>query len=190
MSNGSDQELTRILRQWADGDLASENQLFDRLYDSLRGLARARLAGERAAHTLQPTALVHEAWIKLSQGASMDWQDRVHFFAVAARVMRQILVDAGRRRQAQKRDDRLLATVGAQGSDGVRDVDLLDLDAALARLEQLQPDQARIVELRYFGGLTIDEVASLTGVSVATVNRGWRAARAWLYLELKAGEAQ
>ncbi len=188
MSKGPGQEVTHILRRWADGDASAEAALFEQLYDGLRALARSRMAAERADHTLQPTALVHEAWIKLSQGVSVDWNDRVHFFAVAARVMRQILVDAGRRRNAQKRDDRLLATVGAQGSDAVGDVDLLDLDEALALLEQLQPDQARIVELRYFGGLNIEEVAALMDVSVATVNRGWRSARAWLYLQLNAGD--
>jgi RNA polymerase sigma factor (TIGR02999 family) len=191
MPEGPSQDVTRILRRWADGDASAEAALFDQLYDSLRALARSRLARERADHTLQPTALVHEAWLKLSQGAAVDWRDRAHFIAVAARAMRQILVDAGRRRRAQKRDGRILPTAGlGLGGHGADAVELLDLDEALQRLEALQPEHARIVELRYFGGLSIEEAAAVMDVSVATVNRGWRAARAWLYLQLKPGHPE
>lgn len=185
MSEQASQELTSILRRWTEGDAAAGSILFEQLYGNLRALARARLAGERSNHTLQPTALVHEAWLKLSEGSAVDWHDRVHFFAVAARAMRQILVDSGRRHNAQKRDGRLLATVGTPGAGAIDEVDVLDLDEALARLEALQPEQARIVELRYFGGLSIEEAAAVMDVSVSTVNRSWRASRAWLYLQLK-----
>ncbi|MFW5816621.1 MAG: ECF-type sigma factor, partial [Wenzhouxiangella sp.] len=134
---------------------------------------------------LQPTALVHEAWLKIAQGEPVDWRDRVHFIAVAARVMRQILVDAGRRRHAVKRDANGLTTVQLQAeAEAPQTVEILDLDNALVELEALDSGQARVVELRYFGGLNIEETAAVMGLSMAKVNRDWRAARAWLYLKL------
>ncbi len=187
MSKGSSHELTIILRQWADGKPGAEAALLEEVYGTLRSMARSRLARERAGHTLQPTALVHEAYLKIAEGAPVDWRDRVHFLAVAARVMRQVLVDAGRRRNADKRtpDPPLTTTLEREGSGPV---DVLDLERALERLERLNPDQARVVELRCYGGLTVPEVAEFTGVSVATVNRSWRAARIWLREELEQGE--
>lgn len=178
-------DLTGILHRWAGGEEAAREELIDRVYAQLRQMARHRLSGERAGHTLQPTALVHEAWLKIAQGEPMDWRDRVHFIAVAARVMRQILVDDGRRRHAVKRDSSNLTTVQLQvEAESPQTVEILDLDEALVELERLDSAQARVVELRYFGGLTIEETAAVLGLSVATVNRDWRAARAWLYLKL------
>jgi len=178
-------DLTGILQRWAGGDEGAREELIERVYAQLKQLARHRLSGERAGHTLQPTALVHEAWLKIAEGERTDWRDRVHFIAVAARVMRQILVDASRRRNADKRDVGDLTTVQLQaGSEAPATVELIDLDAALDELETLDAGQARVVELRYFGGLTIEETAAVLGQSVATVNRDWRAARAWLFLKL------
>lgn len=179
-----------MLRRWSAGDDHAREELVSRVYDELKAIARGRLAGERAGHTLQPTALVHEAYMKLVQGEQVEWRDRAHFIAVSARAMRQILVDNGRRRQAAKRKEHerlppsLLVETGA-GPGGA--VDILDLDRALAALARLEPDQARLVELRYFGGLTIPEAAAAMDVSVATANRNWRAARTWLYLQLSGG---
>ncbi|MGK7297208.1 MAG: ECF-type sigma factor [Candidatus Wenzhouxiangella sp. M2_3B_020] len=181
-------ELTQALRRWSAGDERARDELVERAYGELKRLARSRLAGEREAHTLQPTALVHEAWMKLAQGEAVDWQDRAHFIAVSARVMRQILVDSGRKRHAAKRQPAPTPTMLLQtGTDPDQVVDVLDLDRALARLEKLDATQARLVELRYFGGLSIPETAAVLDVSVATANRYWRAARAWLYLRLSAG---
>ena len=178
-------ELTTVLRRWSGGDERAREELVERVYAELKQLAQARFSGERAGHTLQPTALVHETYMKLVQGEQVSWHDRVHFIAVSARIMRQILVDSGRRRYAAKRrgdaGDALLLQSGHGEADTV---DLLALDQAMGRLEALDPDQARVVELRYFGGLSIEETAAAMEISVATVNRYWRAARAWLYLQL------
>lgn len=178
-------EVTQVLRRWSAGDEQAREELIERVYDELKAIARVRLSMERADHTLQPTALVHEAWLKLIRGEQVDWQDRAHFIAVSARVMRQILVDSGRRKRAAKRNDDLSPTlfVPTLESEDER-VDILDLDDALSRLEALDDGQARLVELRYFGGLTIPEAAAAMDVSVATANRNWRAARTWLYMTL------
>ena len=153
------------------------------LYGELKRLARIQFSGERAGHTLQPTALVSEAWMKLIQADKVEWRDRAHFMAVAARVMRQILVDSGRRKRAVKRRTPTTVQLGQAVDSPV--VDLLALDQALARLEDMDAEQARVVELRYFGGLTIPETAEVLDLSVATVNRSWRAARAWLFMQLE-----
>jgi len=179
-----DSDLTTLLRRWSSGDPGVQNELITGVYGELKRLARIQLAGERAGHTLQPTALVHEAYMKIASGASMDWRDRVHFMAVAARVMRQVLVDAGRKRQAAKRTPDRPLTAPLAGPD-TAPVDVLDLDRALVRLERLNASQARIVELRCYGGLSVAEVAEVLNVSVATVNRAWRAARLWLKDELE-----
>lgn len=183
--NESAGELTQALQRWSEGDERARDEIVERVYGELKQLAKARLAGEREAHTLQPTALVHEAWMKLAQGEGVDWQDRAHFIAVSARVMRQILVDNGRRRRAAKRQSQPTPTMLlATGTDPEQVVDVLDLDRALDALAAIDETQARLVELRYFGGLSIPETAALLDVSVATANRYWRAARAWLYLRL------
>lgn len=181
-------EVTQVLKRWSAGDEQAREELIERVYDELKVIARARLGMERADHTLQPTALVHEAWLKLVRGEQVDWQDRAHFIAVSARVMRQILVDSGRRKRAAKRNDDQAPTLfvpTVQNED--ERVDILDLDDALVRLEALDESQARLVELRYFGGLTIPEAAAAMNVSVATANRSWRAARTWLYMTLAGG---
>ena len=177
--------MTTVLRRWSGGDERARQELVDRVYAELKQLARARFAGERVDHTMQPTALVHETYLKLVQGDQVSWQDRVHFIAVSARIMRQILVDSGRRRRAAKRQggpgEALLLSSGQTEEEAI---DVLALDQAMTRLEALDPQQARVVELRFFGGLTIEETAAAMDISVATVNRYWRAARTWLYLQL------
>lgn len=176
------EDVTTLLRDWRQGDLAARDRLVALLYPELRALADRQLRGERANHTLQPTALVNEAYLRLSGLDRMDFQDRGHFVRMAARVMREVLVDHARRRQAVKRDGGQRVTLtGLQLVAEDADVDALALDAALQRLEQLDPDKARVVELRYFGGLTIEETAEAMGSSPATVKRHWQMARAWLF---------
>ncbi|MGE4071003.1 MAG: ECF-type sigma factor [Lysobacterales bacterium] len=181
---GGQTPFTVLLRQWSSGDEAARDALMARAYQELKRIARAQMAGERAGHTLQPTALVHEAYLKLAGGAHIDWQDRTHFFAVSARVIRQVLVDSARRRQAARRDASGMAPLTLSVTEDV--VDLQALDQALNRLEALDPTQARVVELRYFAGLSIAETAHSMDLSTATVERAWRAARAWLYGQLGA----
>ncbi|PRH81468.1 sigma-70 family RNA polymerase sigma factor [Arenimonas caeni] len=182
-------DITQLLRQWREGDGSARDRLVAVLYPELRALADRQLRGERSNHTLQPTALVNEAYLRLSGLERMDWQDRGHFVHMAARVMRGILVDHARRRQAAKRDSGLQVTLTGVdlAAPEAGDVDALALDAALARLEQLDPDKARVVELRYFGGLTIEETAEAMASSPATVKRQWQAARAWLFAALADG---
>lgn len=175
--------FTGLLRQWAEGDTSARDALIARAYEELKQIARAQMAGERAGHTLQPTALVHEAWLKLVGGSPVDWQDRTHFFAVCARVIRQVLVDSARRRLAARRDAQGVAPLTLSVTEEV--IDLQALDQALSRLEVLNADWARVVELRYFAGLTIAETAQVTQRSTASIERDWRAARAWLYSQLE-----
>ena len=176
-------DITQLLRQWREGDGSARDRLVAVLYPELRALADRQLRGERSNHTLQPTALVNEAYLRLSGLERLEWQDRGHFVHMAARVMREVLVDHARRRQAAKRDGGQQVTLTSLelAAPEARGLDALALDAALARLEQLDPDKARVVELRYFGGLSIEETAEATGSSPATVKRHWQAARAWLF---------
>ena len=186
-------DLTVLLRRWSDGDAEAGERLAAEVYQQLKRIARSQLSRERAGHTLQPTALVHEAYLKLIGGKSMDWQDRTHFFAVSARVIRQILVDSGRARSAQRRDggERVMLDTGLIGADPGQphEIDILALDAALEELATIRPELARVVELRYFAGLSIEETAEATSQSTATVGRHWRTARAWLYTRLDADAA-
>jgi RNA polymerase sigma factor (TIGR02999 family) len=141
---------------------------------------------ERSDHTLQPTALVHEAYLRLIDQRGVDWHNRAHFFGIAARMMRRILVDRARRRQAAKRDGAAYRISGSGDLvEAERDPDLLALNRALDGLEALDPRQARIIELRFFGGLTVEETAEVVGISTATVKREWQTARAWLARELR-----
>jgi RNA polymerase sigma factor (TIGR02999 family) len=184
-------DITSLLQQWREGDGSARDRLVAVLYPELRALADRQLRGERGNHTLQPTALVNEAYLRLSGLERMDWQDRAHFVRMAARVMREVLVDHARRRQAAKRDGGQQVTLtglDAAAEEG-QGVDALALDAALARLEQLDPEKARVVELRYFGGLTIEETAEAMESSPATVKRHWQAARAWLFEALGGNDA-
>jgi len=179
-------DLTRILQEAQDGRSGAAEELASALYDELRALARQELSGERAGHTLQPTALVHEAYLRLVGGQNTSFQSRAHFFAAAATAIRRVLVDHARRRARAKRG-------GGEAPLSLGDVDpaaplppaeLLDLDAALAELARFDPFKARIVELRFFAGLSVDEVAKLLGASESSVRRDWRLARAWLRAEL------
>jgi len=190
-ANGSD--VTGLLIAWSEGDRAALDALLPVVYAELRRQARRALRRETAGQTLQPTALVHEAYLRLVDQRPIRWQSRAHFFGVAARCMRQVLVDAARTRRAAKRGrgahpvtlddaDGVAAAPSAGGEDA--GVEVLALDAALARLAALDPDQARLVELRYFGGLTLDDTAATLGVSAATVSREWTVARRWLRREL------
>lgn len=181
-------DITSLLGDWRRGDLAARDRLVAVLYPELRALADRQLRGERANHTLQPTALVNEAYLRLSGLDQMDFQDRSHFVRMAARVMREVLVDHARRRMAAKRDGGhrvTLTGLDIAADDG--DIDALALDAALTRLEQIDADKARVVELRYFGGLTIEETAEAMASSPATVKRHWQSARAWLFDALAGG---
>jgi RNA polymerase sigma factor (TIGR02999 family) len=178
--------VTELLRRWNLGDRGAMDRLMPIVYDELRRLAAGYLKGERRDHTLQPTALVHEAYLRLVRQDRVEWQNRAHFFGIAARMMRRVLVDHARRRQAGKRDAggfRLTVQVG-DALEVSRDPELLELDEALVRLERLDVDQARVVELRFFGGLTVEETATVLGISTATVKREWRTARAFLRQEM------
>jgi RNA polymerase sigma factor (TIGR02999 family) len=179
-------EVTRLLVAWRDGQPGALDRLIPLVYDELRRQARRQLRRERVGHTLQPTALVHEAFLRLAGQSQAQWQNRRQFFAVASRVMRRVLVDQARARAASKRGDGLtrVALDDAVATGASPDVDVLALDQALDRLEQLDPRQARVVELRYFGGMSAAEAADAVGLSLATVNRDWAMARAWLFREL------
>jgi RNA polymerase sigma factor (TIGR02999 family) len=184
-------EVTRLLREWSGGDRSALDRLLPLVYDELRRRAGAYLRQERPEHTLQPTAVVHEAYLKLVGGRSIDWKDRAHFFGVAARAMRQVLVDHARTRNTAKRGEgQVRVELDAAGAVAApaRSLDLLDLDRALSRLAALDERQSRLVELRLFAGLTIEESAEVLRVSHATVSREWKHAEAWLLREM-AGRA-
>ena len=186
MAGSSDREVTALLKAWSGGERGALERLLPLVYGELRRLAASYMRQERPDHTLQPTALVHEAYLRLVD-QNVSWQNRAHFFGIAAKMMRRILVDHARRRQAAKRNApiyRLSPPEGLAGPD--RDPELLGLDQALGDLEALDPRQARIVELRFFGGLGVEETAVVVGVSSATVKREWRTARAWLRREIGA----
>lgn len=178
----AEKEITELLSEVNRGDESAAEALFDRVYTELRRMAKGYLRKERQEHTLQPTALVHEAYLKLVGSDNKNWHDRKHFFNVAAQVMRNILVDHARKHQAEKRggDGRKLSLDEAVEFYKQRDINLIDLDHALTELAALDPDQSRIVELKFFAGLKIDEVAGLLDVSEATVNRQWHKAKMWL----------
>jgi RNA polymerase sigma factor (TIGR02999 family) len=184
-------EVTQVLAAVAAGEPRAADRLLELLYAELRQLAADHLARERAGHTLQPTALVHEAYLRLvGPGTTPEWNGRGHFFGAAARAMRQVLVDVARRKAADKRSgDRhkvpLDAAVSIATPDGPAANDLLALDEALTRLAAEDPQKARLVELRFFAGLSIDEAAAQLDISPATAKRHWMYARAWLYGELR-----
>jgi RNA polymerase sigma factor (TIGR02999 family) len=178
--------ITELLIAWSEGRRDALDEMLPLVYGELRQLASRYLRREPDAHTLQPTALVHEAFVRLVDQRRVRWKNRAHFYGVAAQVMRRILVDHARARKAGKRGkgwDRVPLVEDAAASPGA-DVDVLALDDALTRLGAFDPQQARIVELRYFGGLTIDETALAIGISPATVVREWTIAKAWLRNEL------
>lgn len=182
--------VTRLLMEWRNGDLGALDRLMPLVYDELRRVARQWLRHERAGHTLQPTALVHEAYLKLVDLRRIQWQDRAHFLAVAAQLIRRILVDHARRHAAAKRGGGVRAvTLEAPLEPAAlqRELSVVALDDTLSRLAALDARQARLVELRFFGGLNVAETAEVLGVSSATVKREWQTAKAWLYRELKSG---
>lgn len=180
-------EISLILRDWSAGDRESAEALLSLVYDKLREIAAQYLRKERSNHTLQPTALVHEAYLKLVDLSGVSWQGRAHFFAVASKVMRHILVDHARARLSEKRggDMQRVAIEDLVRFSKKPDVDLLALDEALTRLAAIDEQQSKIVELRFFGGLSIEETAHILGVSPATVKREWVLAKTWLYRKLK-----
>ena len=179
-------EVTRLLHDWQDGDRAALEKLTPLVYDELRRLASHYLRGERRDHTLQGTALVHEAFIRLVGQSGLEWQSRSHFIGVAARLMRQILVDHARKHTAAKRGggEQPLSIEEAAVFSPQRAANLVALDDALQALAQFDPRKSRIIELRYFGGLSIEEVGEVEGIAVATVRRQMRTAEAWLHREM------
>jgi RNA polymerase sigma factor (TIGR02999 family) len=178
--------VTALLGDWNRGDATALNQLAPLVYAELRRVAARQLRKERHDHTLQPTALVHEAFIRLVDQRQVDWQNRAHFFGVAAQLMRRILVDHARRHSASKRGEgvRCVSIDEAKDIAASNEMPVLAFDDALARLEKIDSELATIVELRAFGGLTIEEAAHVLGVSPSTVKRDWRTAKAWLKREL------
>jgi RNA polymerase sigma factor (TIGR02999 family) len=183
----SEPELTQYLRRWRDGDREAFDAMVPHVYDRLRSMARARLRSEQAGHTLDTVGLIHEAYLRMTQGANADWQDRAHFFAVASTAMRRVLIDHAKQRSAGKRGGGQVhlsldpERLGDAGLAAETEPDaLLALNDALARLEQEFPRHAKAVELRYFGGLTLDEVGEALGVSAPTAMRDLRFAQAWL----------
>jgi RNA polymerase sigma factor (TIGR02999 family) len=187
--------VTQLLRKWSEGDGEALERVIPLVYDELRHLARRHLRHERAGHTLQATSLVHEAFLRLAKEPAVQWASRSQLFSLASKLMRHVLVDHARARQADKRGGGQLAvslddlqetpaTWDGSGKSGERAMDILALDQCLQRLERLDPRQNQVVELRYFGGLSIDETAATLGISPATVKREWVTARAWLLREL------
>lgn len=189
--DGPAPSVTRLLKAWGEGDEHARDALMSLVYAELRRQAVRYLQRERAGHTLQPTALVHEAFLRLLGQKCVAWQNRAHFFGIAAQMMRRILVDHARECHAAKRPPLGQRAQFEEGSAIVMppDVEVLMLDAALEELASDKPRQAQIVELRYFGGLSEDDVAGVLGISRATVTREWQAARAWLYRRMT-GEPQ
>lgn len=180
-------DITILLAELRAGNRSAESRLLPLVYDELRRRARRYLRAERPDHTLQPTALVHEAYLRLAGQNGVDWQNRTHFFAVAAQVMRRILVDHARAHKAEKRgghEPRIALEEGLAFTEE-KSAELLALDEALARLAERDPRQARVVELRFFGGLSEDEAAEVLGISTRTLKRDWSVARAWLYKEVR-----
>ena len=183
-------DVTRLLIAWNEGDLGAVERLMPLVYAELREIAERQFRRERAGHTLQPTAVVHEAYFRLVDQTRVTWKNRGHFFAIAAQAMRRILIDHARARKAEKRggrDDRVTLDVGIASPEPADDIDLLALDEALVRLKELDEPQSRIVELRFFGGLSIEETAEAMETSPSSVKREFRSARAWLFRELGRG---
>ena len=189
MAESSPEQITQLLVAWSDGDQAALEELMPVVYAELHRLARRYMRRENPGHTLQTSALVNEAYLRLVDVKSLRWQNRAHFFAVSARIMRRILVDLARERQGLKRGGRAQRITLDEGMalSPRKDVDLLALDEALQRLAALSARQSQVVELRYFGGLNEEEVAEALKVSPRTVRQDWSLARIWLYRELSRG---
>ncbi len=189
MRSATSYPVTELLTRWNNGDLSARDSLVPLVYDELRRIARRCLAGQRNDHTLQPTALVHEAYLRLIHRDSVDWQNRIHFFALAAQMMRQILVDHARKQAAAKRGGNAVTLVLDEASaiSKATNLDLLALDDAMKQLASLDPRQCQIVELRFFGGLSIEETAQVVKISPATTKREWTTARLWLHHVMSSG---
>jgi RNA polymerase sigma factor (TIGR02999 family) len=184
--NSRPAQITQLLLAWRNGESKALDELLPHVQNELHRIARAFMRGQRPGHTLQPTALVNEAFLRLVDSDMVNWQDRSHFFAVSAQLMRRVLVDIARRKNSAKRGgDRVQVTLtdGAKISDPTTDV--VGLDEALQRLAAFSPRQSQIVELRYFGGLTEEQVAETLDLSIRTIRRDWSLARAWLFRELR-----
>jgi len=190
VKHDSSKQVTQLLANWSQGDLAAREALMPLVYNELRSLARSYLRRERSDHTLQATALVHEAYLRLVEQDNVNWQNRHHFFGAAANLMRRILVDHARAHLADKRGSGLpkVAITEAIAMSREQPADMLALDESLARLSSVDPQQGRIVELRVFAGLTVEETAELLGISPATVKRDWAVAKAWLLREIRKEE--
>ena len=184
--NPSPSEVTQLLNAWRHGDEHALQRLTPIVESELRRIARVQLSKETPGHTLQPTALMNEVYLRLFEWNSVEWQDRAHFFAVAAKIMRRVLVNQAIARRRQKRGGgAVLVSLSEAGGAPDRSEDLLALDEALAALEKIDYRKSQLVELRFFGGLTADETAAALGISVRTVHREWDLARAWLFRELQ-----
>jgi RNA polymerase sigma factor (TIGR02999 family) len=186
VGQNSPNEITKLLHGWQGGDGAALDALVPVVYKELRRLAHYELRKERPDHTLQSAALVHEAYFRLVGQNLPRWESRTHFFAIAAQLMRQILVDYARRRRASKRGSGLcmLALDDAVALPQRKDVDIVAIDDALKLLAEVDPRQSRVVELRFFAGLSLEETSEVMGIATATVQRDWTAARAWLHREI------
>ena len=180
------QNITHLLKEWSDGDERALDRLTPLVYEELRQQAARYLRRERAGHTLQTTALINEAYLRLINAKDVQWQSRAHFFAIAANLMRRVLVDHARRRDAEKRGGAHLRLTLDEtlAVSSTADVDVLAIDEALNKLSTIDPQQALVVELRFFSGLSVEETAAALGVSPATVKRDWSVARAWLRREI------
>jgi RNA polymerase sigma factor (TIGR02999 family) len=179
-------DVTQILTSMETGDGAAAEALLQAVYAELRHMAKSRMAGEATGHTLQATALVHEAWLRLVKQPAQSWQNRAHFFGAAANAMRRILIERARRKNRQRRGSGAehLDIDGIEIAGPAPDDQLLQLDEALQRFAVLEPRQAELVNLRFFVGLTIEEAAQIMGISPATAKRWWAYARAWLFVEI------
>ena len=186
-----DPTVTQLLEEWNAGDPEAALRIMPLVYDELRRIARGYFQRERHGHTLQATAVVHEAYVRLIEQSGIEWHDRAHFIGLAARVMRRVLVDYARERSAAKRggEAQRVTLVEVEGLAAGRSLDMIALDEALRSLAEVDELKVSIVELRFFGGLTIEETAAYLDVSPATVIRQWRRAKAWLYRQLSEGSA-
>ncbi len=187
MEQSNTESITQLLRRWSAGEEDVVAQIFPLVYQELHRIAERVFRSERSDHTLQTTAIIHEAYLNLTKGNPVDWQNRAHFYGVMARVMRRILVDHARQRHTLKRGggaEKIALEEVVAALDGGESPDVLALDVALKDLERLDPQKAAIVEARFFGGMTTEETAEMLEISVSTVVRQWRRAKAWLYREL------
>jgi len=188
--SATQRDVTRLLVEWGDGDEAALARLMPLVYDELRRLARHYMRRERPGHTIQPTALVNEAYLRLVEQTNIRWQNRAHFFGIAAGVMRRVLCDHARARLADKRGGGAVrvSLVEAEARPDEQTTDVLALDEALGELAEVDPRKARVVELRYFGGLSVEETAEVLKVSRSTVLHDWNMAKAWLYKQVQSSD--